>query len=68
MTLALYNVTLTSKKPCSHNNTYDCNKTNGLNEVDVVVFSIKYRYSDILLKKHKLKVIQEPCQKITECF
>ena len=32
VTLTLYNVTLTSQKPC------DCSKTNGLNEVYVVVF------------------------------
>ena len=49
MTLTLYNVTLTSRKPCLHNNKCDCSKTNGLNEV-YVFFSIKYRYSDILLK------------------
>ena len=50
MTLTLYNVTLTSRKPSLHNNKCDCNKTNGLNEV--YAFSIKYRYSDILLKKN----------------
>ena len=47
--LTLYNVTLTSQKPCLQNNKCDRSKTNGLNEV--YVFSIKYRYSDILLKK-----------------
>ena len=35
MTLTLYNVTLTSRKPCSHNNKCDCSKLNGLNEVYV---------------------------------
>ena len=29
------NVTLTSQKPCQHNNKCDCSKTNGLNEVNV---------------------------------
>ena len=43
------NVTLTSQKPCKHNYKCDCSKTKGLNEV--YVFSIKYSYSDILLKK-----------------
>ena len=52
VTLTLYYVTLMSQKQCLHNNKSDCSKTNGLNEV--YVFSIKYRYSDILLKKHKL--------------
>ena len=28
VTLALYNVTLTSQKLCSHNNKCDCSKTN----------------------------------------
>ena len=50
MTLTLYNVMLTSRKPCLHNNKCDCSKTNDLNEVYVVVFSIKYRYSYILFK------------------
>ena len=27
------NVTLTSQKPCLHNNKFDCSKTNGLTEV-----------------------------------
>ena len=49
VTLTLYNMTLTSQKPCQNNNKCDCSKTNDLNEV--YVFSIKYRYSDILLKK-----------------
>ena len=40
VTLTLFNVTLTSQKPCLHNNKCDCSKTNGLNEVDV--FSLKY--------------------------
>ena len=35
MTLTLYNVTLTSRKPCFHNNKCDCSKTNGLNGVYV---------------------------------
>ena len=53
MTLTLYKVMLTSQKPCLHNNKCDCSKSNGLDEV--YAFSIKYRYSDILLrKKHKL--------------
>ena len=34
MKLTLYNVTLTSQKPCYHNNKCDCSKTNGLNEVN----------------------------------
>ena len=42
MTLTLYNVTLTSRKPCLHNNKCDLNEG--------YIFSIKYRYSDILLK------------------
>ena len=54
--LTLYSVTLTSQKPCKHNNKYDCCKTDGSN--DVYVFSIKYRYSDILLKKHKLHLFR----------
>ena len=29
VTLTLYNVTLTSQKPCQHNNKCDCSKTNG---------------------------------------
>ena len=41
MTLTLYNVTLTSRKPCFHNNKCDCSETNGIKEV--YVFSIKYR-------------------------
>ena len=50
VTLTLYRVTMTSQKPCLHNNKFDCSKTNGLNEVNV--FSIKYRcYSDILYEK-----------------
>ena len=52
VTLSLYNVTPTLQKPCWQNNKCDCRKTNGWNEV--YVFSIKYRYSDILLKKRKL--------------
>ena len=35
VTLMLYNVTLTSQKPCKHNNKCDCSKTNSLNEVYV---------------------------------
>ena len=36
VTLTLYNVTLKSHEPCSHNNKCDCSKTNGgLNEVYV---------------------------------
>ena len=35
MTLTLYNVALTSRKPCYHNNKCDCSKTNGLKEADV---------------------------------
>ena len=45
VTLTLYNVTLTTQKPCLHNNKCDCSKTNSLNEI--YVFSIKYNYSDI---------------------
>ena len=52
VTLTLYYVALTSYNPCYHNNKSDSSNTNGLNEV--YVFSIKYHYSDILLKKHKL--------------
>ena len=45
---------VTSQKPCQYNNKFDCSKTNGYNipqDVinEVYVFSIKYRYSDILL-------------------
>ena len=54
--LTLYSVTLTSQKPCKHNIKYACSKTDGSNEV--YVFSIKYRYSDILLKKHKLHLFR----------
>ena len=53
MTLMLHNLTLTSQKPCQHNNKCDCSKTNRLNKLYVFVFfSIKYGY--ILLKNHKL--------------
>ena len=38
MKLTLYNVTLTPRKPCEHNNKCDCSKTNVLNEVYYVVF------------------------------
>ena len=47
VTLTLYNVTLESQKPRQHNNKSDCIKS-GLNEI--YVFSIKYPYSNILLK------------------
>ena len=59
VTLTLYNVMLSSQKLClKHNNKCDCNKTNGVNELYVVVvfFPIKYRYSDILLKKHNFNL------------
>ena len=49
--LTLHNVTLTSKKPCQHNNKCDCRKTNGYRpKWSLCFFSIKYCYSDILLK------------------
>ena len=38
VTLTLHNITLTSQKPCLHNNRCDCSKTNGLNEVYVGFF------------------------------
>ena len=34
-TQTLYNMTLTSRKPCEHNNKCDCSKTNDLNEIYV---------------------------------
>ena len=48
------NVTLTSQKPCLHNNKCDAATQTALNE-DYVSFSIKYRYSDISLKKKQNK-------------
>ena len=39
VTLTLYNVTLTSQKPCLHNNKCDCSKTIGLNEDYVFFFN-----------------------------
>ena len=42
------NVTLTSQKPCQHKDKCDCSITNG--HKSNYVFSIKYRYRDILLK------------------
>ena len=50
------NITLTSQKPCQYKNKFDCSEANGysipldaINETNA--FSIKYRYSDILLTK-----------------
>ena len=59
VTLTSHYVTLMSQKPCQYNKKFDCRETNGYNIPqdainEVYVFSIKYRYSDILLKKHKL--------------
>ena len=36
MTLTLYNVTLTSRKPCLHSNKCDCCKRNSLNEANKI--------------------------------
>ena len=38
VTLTLYNVTLTSQKPCLHNNKCNCSKTNGLDKVCMFFF------------------------------
>ena len=52
-----HNVTLTLQKPCQYNNKFDYIETNGYNIPHDAIyevysfFSIKYRYSDILLKK-----------------
>ena len=48
--LTLHNVTLSSQKPCQHNNKCDCSKTNSYKRSLNYDFSIKYCYSDILLK------------------
>ena len=48
VTLMLHNVTLTSQKPCQHNNKCDCSK----NSRKKFMF-FQLRYSDILLKIHK---------------
>ena len=48
MTLTLHNMTLTSWKPCQHNTSVIAAKQTVINEA--YVFSIKYRYSDVLLK------------------
>ena len=49
VTLTLYNVTLTSQKSClSTKTSVIAAKQAVINEV--YIFSIKYRYSDILLK------------------
>ena len=51
VTLTSHNVTLTSQKPRQYNNKYDCSETNSYNiPHDAINESIKYRYSDILLK------------------
>ena len=62
VTLTSHNVMLTSQKPCQYNNKFDSSETNGfnipqdaINEVyNKNVFSIKYCYSDILLKNINL--------------
>ena len=56
--LTLHNGTLRSQKPCKQKNKCDCSKTSWvINEV-YVFFSIKYHFSDILLKnKHTLHLI-----------
>ena len=46
LTLTLYNLTLTSRKPLKHNNKCDCSKTNGLNEV------IGFFFNKVLKKKN----------------
>ena len=49
--LTLDNVTLTSQKPSQHNNKCECSKTNGYKwSLCCCCFSVKYRYSDNLLK------------------
>ena len=50
VTLMLLNVALASKKPFKHNKKCDCSRTNGYKWFFVGFFSIKYRYSEILLK------------------
>ena len=58
----LHNMTLTSQKRCQCNNKFDCSETNSYNIPqgainEVYDFSIKYHYSDILLKYHKLHLL-----------
>ena len=59
--LTLHNVTLTSQKSYKHNNSVITSKQTVRNEVYVVVvvvvFSIKYCHSDILLKKNPVNFI-----------
>ena len=53
VTLSSHNVTLTSQKPCQHNNKCDCSKTKCY-KCEGYDLLIKYRYSDIFLKNHNL--------------
>ena len=50
--LNLHNVTLTSQKPCQHNNNCDCSKTKLINEVYVFSNKIVIFY----LKMHKINL------------
>ena len=59
VTLMLHNVTLTSQKPRQHNNKCDCSKTIRCKWSSC--FSIKHRYSDILLKYHNFIYIVDVC-------
>ena len=52
-------MTLTSQKPCQHNTKSDCSKGNSYKLSSC--FSIKYCYSDILLKNHQLHL---SCKKV----
>ena len=52
VTLTLHNLTLTSQKPCQYNSKFDCSKQHSTRcYKKFKFFSIKYCYSDILLKK-----------------
>ena len=53
--LTLHKVRLMSQKPCKHTNKCDCSKQTVINEV--YVFTIRYRFSDILLKNTKTSFI-----------
>ena len=48
--MTLHNGTLMSQKTCQHYNKCDCSRTKHYNRS--YVFSIKYHFSDILLKKY----------------
>ena len=54
--LPSHTVTLTSQKLCQYSDKFDCSETNGYSITqdainEVYVFSIKYHYCNILLKK-----------------